>query len=119
MLLCSYGLTKHSNSQSNDNVTTKTTVIGPAGVGKTSYCQTMQEHGDPYTPDLVIALLASFTNLFSIALVIFKTGRASKRTIHVANLDPAAEHYQYEAEFDVRDLISLEEVTFVWLYLNI
>jgi GTPase SAR1 family protein len=56
-------------------------VIGPAGVGKTSYCKTMQDHG-----------------------------KASKRTIHVANLDPAAEYYQYDAEFDIRDLISLEEV---------
>lgn len=56
-------------------------VIGPAGVGKTSYCKTMQDHG-----------------------------KASKRTIHVANLDPAAEYYDYNAEFDIKDLITLEEV---------
>lgn len=55
-------------------------VIGPAGVGKSSYCKVMQEHG-----------------------------RTTKRTIHVANLDPAAEVYEYDAAFDVRDFISLDE----------
>lgn len=56
-------------------------VIGPAGVGKTSYCHTMQQHGI-----------------------------TTKRRIGVANLDPAAEHYKYDADFDIRDLINLEEV---------
>ena len=56
-------------------------VIGPAGVGKSSYCRTMQEHG-----------------------------RTAQRTIHVANLDPAAEFFDYEASFDIRDLINLDEV---------
>lgn len=56
-------------------------VIGPAGVGKSSYCKTIQEHG-----------------------------RTTKRVIHVANLDPAAEVYDYDAAFDIRDLINLDEV---------
>jgi GTPase SAR1 family protein len=56
-------------------------VIGPAGVGKSSYCKIMQEHGV-----------------------------ATKRTIHVANLDPAAEYFDYSAAFDVKDLISLDQV---------
>lgn len=56
-------------------------VIGPAGVGKSTYCKTMQEHG-----------------------------KATHRTIHVANLDPAAESFEYEAAFDVRELISLDNV---------
>lgn len=30
--------------------------------------------------------------------------------MHVANLDPAAENFKYEVSFDVRDLISVEEV---------
>lgn len=51
-------------------------VVGPAGVGKSSYCKTMQEHG-----------------------------KITKRTIHVANLDPAAETFDYDAAFDVRELI--------------
>ena len=51
-------------------------VIGPAGVGKSTYCKTMQEHG-----------------------------KTTKRTIHVANLDPAAESFGYDAAFDVRDLV--------------
>eukprot|EP01036_Dinobryon_divergens_P024283 gene24283-32719_t len=55
-------------------------VIGPAGVGKSTYCKTMQEHG-----------------------------KTTKRTIHVANLDPAAESFGYDAAFDVRDLVSLED----------
>jgi GPN-loop GTPase len=37
-------------------------------------------------------------------------GGPRKRTIHVANLDPAAEHFAYEVAFDIRDLISVEEV---------
>lgn len=56
-------------------------VIGPAGVGKSSYCKVMQEHC-----------------------------RIVKRVVHVANLDPAAEIFEYDAAFDVRDLISLESV---------
>lgn len=37
-------------------------------------------------------------------------GGPRKRTIHVANLDPAAENFGYELAFDIRDLISVEEV---------
>jgi GPN-loop GTPase len=37
-------------------------------------------------------------------------GGPRRRTIHVANLDPAAEHFGYELAFDIRDLISVEEV---------
>lgn len=54
-------------------------VIGPAGVGKSSYCKTIQEHC-----------------------------RTVRRTIHIANLDPAAENFEYDAAFDVKDLITLE-----------
>ena len=56
-------------------------VMGPAGVGKSTYCKTMQEHC-----------------------------ANAKRTLHVANLDPAAEFYEYEASFDIRDLVCLEDV---------
>jgi len=56
-------------------------VMGPAGVGKSSYCKTMQQHC-----------------------------RASHRTMHVGNLDPAADKFEYDAAFDVKDLINLEEV---------
>jgi GTPase SAR1 family protein len=37
-------------------------------------------------------------------------GGSRKRTIHVANLDPAAEDFGYQLAFDIRDLISVEEV---------
>jgi GTPase SAR1 family protein len=56
-------------------------VIGPAGVGKSSYCKTMQDHC-----------------------------RATKRSMKVANLDPAAEYFDYDASFDIRNLVQLEQV---------
>lgn len=56
-------------------------VMGPAGTGKSTYTKVMQEHC-----------------------------RTTKRTMHVANLDPAAEAFEYDASFDIRDLISLSEV---------
>lgn len=56
-------------------------VMGPAGVGKSTYCKTLQAHC-----------------------------AASGRMMHVANLDPAAEHFEYKCAFDIRDLINLEDV---------
>jgi GTPase SAR1 family protein len=56
-------------------------IIGPAGVGKSTYCKVMQDHG-----------------------------KTTKRTIFVGNLDPAAEVYEYDPSFDIRDLISLDQV---------
>jgi len=56
-------------------------VMGPAGVGKSSYCKTMQDHC-----------------------------AATNRVLHVANLDPACESFEYNAAFDVRDLVNLDEV---------
>jgi GPN-loop GTPase len=58
-------------------------VMGPAGSGKSTYCYAMQSHG------------ATFSR---------------KRNIHVANLDPAAEYFRYDVDFDIRDLISVTEV---------
>lgn len=37
-------------------------------------------------------------------------GQTARRTIHVGNLDPAAESFEYDAAFDVRELVKLEEV---------
>ncbi|CAE7191955.1 gpn3, partial [Symbiodinium sp. KB8] len=56
-------------------------VMGPAGTGKSTYCQTIQEHC-----------------------------AASGRSVHVINLDPAAEAFKYQIDADVRDLISVDEV---------
>mmetsp|Transcript_13361 Transcript_13361/g.22556 ORF Transcript_13361/g.22556 Transcript_13361/m.22556 type:complete len:286 (+) Transcript_13361:132-989(+) len=55
-------------------------VIGPAGSGKSTYCREIQEH---------CATIG--------------------RTVHVINLDPAAEHFDYSVSLDVRELISLED----------
>mmetsp|Transcript_17462 Transcript_17462/g.37856 ORF Transcript_17462/g.37856 Transcript_17462/m.37856 type:complete len:334 (+) Transcript_17462:18-1019(+) len=60
-------------------------VTGPAGSGKSTYCQAIQEH---------CATL----------------GPLRKRKVHVANLDPAAENFKYDVAFDVRDLISVDDV---------
>lgn len=60
-------------------------VMGPAGSGKSTYCQVMQEH------------CASL-------------GKLRGRSVHVANLDPAAETFKYDVAFDVRDLITVEDV---------
>eukprot|EP01098_Paradermamoeba_levis_P006898 TRINITY_DN285_c0_g1_i1.p1 TRINITY_DN285_c0_g1~~TRINITY_DN285_c0_g1_i1.p1 ORF type:complete len:291 (-),score=74.53 TRINITY_DN285_c0_g1_i1:231-1103(-) len=56
-------------------------VIGPAGTGKSTYCKTMQTHCETV-----------------------------KRSVHVLNLDPAAENTKYPSSIDIRDLITLEDV---------
>ena len=37
-------------------------------------------------------------------------GPKHARRIHIINLDPAAEHFRYDIAFDIRDLISVEDV---------
>ena len=56
-------------------------VIGPAGSGKSTYCESIYKHCE-----------------------------AIKRPVHVVNLDPAAENFFYPVTIDIRDLISLEDV---------
>lgn len=60
-------------------------MIGPAGSGKSTYCQVMQEH---------CATLSG----------------SRRRNVLVVNLDPAAENINYDCAIDVRDLISVEDV---------
>mmetsp|Transcript_34223 Transcript_34223/g.61727 ORF Transcript_34223/g.61727 Transcript_34223/m.61727 type:complete len:281 (-) Transcript_34223:173-1015(-) len=55
-------------------------VIGPAGSGKSTYCKHLYEHC-----------------------------QVIKRSVHVVNLDPAAEDFHYPVSFDIRDLISLDD----------
>ena len=55
-------------------------VIGPAGSGKSTFCETMKLHCD-----------------------------AANRVIHLVNLDPAAEDFKYPVSVDIRELISLED----------
>lgn len=56
-------------------------VIGPAGSGKSTYCNLMQQH---------------------MQLV--------NRSCRIVNLDPAAEFFAYEPEVDIRELIAIEDV---------
>jgi GTPase SAR1 family protein len=61
-------------------------VMGPAGSGKSTYCHVLQQHAQTFA------------------------GTIRQRTIHVANLDPAAEIFHYTPIFDIRDVISVTEV---------
>ncbi|EIE23927.1 hypothetical protein COCSUDRAFT_28525 [Coccomyxa subellipsoidea C-169] len=56
-------------------------VIGPAGSGKSTYCDNLRQHCETVG-----------------------------RSVHVVNLDPAADVFHYPVAFDIRDLISLEDV---------
>jgi len=56
-------------------------VIGPAGSGKSTFCQLVSEHCETV-----------------------------KRRVHVVNLDPAAEEFFYPCSVDIRDLVSLDDV---------
>eukprot|EP01025_Chloroclados_australasicus_P039876 TRINITY_DN41513_c0_g1_i1.p1 TRINITY_DN41513_c0_g1~~TRINITY_DN41513_c0_g1_i1.p1 ORF type:complete len:280 (-),score=42.93 TRINITY_DN41513_c0_g1_i1:303-1142(-) len=56
-------------------------VIGPAGSGKSTYCSVMKEHCN-----------------------------SIRRSVHIVNLDPAAEVFNYPVSIDVKDLITLEDV---------
>ncbi|KAJ2557243.1 hypothetical protein EV175_001462 [Coemansia sp. RSA 1933] len=56
-------------------------VMGPAGSGKSTYCQTIMQHCE-----------------------------ATKRRVHLVNLDPAAERFEYPPTIDIRELITLEDV---------
>mmetsp|Transcript_17752 Transcript_17752/g.46329 ORF Transcript_17752/g.46329 Transcript_17752/m.46329 type:complete len:273 (+) Transcript_17752:328-1146(+) len=57
-------------------------VMGPAGAGKSTYC----------------ARIAEFCE-------------TTRRRVHVFNLDPAAENFEYPVAWDIRDIISLDDVT--------
>ena len=56
-------------------------VMGPAGVGKSSYCKTMQQYGE-----------------------------ATRRKFYIGNLDPAADKFDYEASLDIRELVNIDDI---------
>lgn len=56
-------------------------VIGPAGVGKTRYCDVMRQHFE-----------------------------SAGRSVHLINLDPAADELPFDASIDIRELVSLADV---------
>jgi GTPase SAR1 family protein len=56
-------------------------VVGPAGSGKSTYCYNIHQHC-----------------------------QSIGRTVHVINLDPAADEFRYPVVADVRELISLDDV---------
>ncbi|KAK8694196.1 hypothetical protein V6N13_071752 [Hibiscus sabdariffa] len=56
-------------------------IIGPVGSGKSTYCSSLYRHCETLG-----------------------------RSIHIVNLDPAAENFDYPIAMDIRELISLDEV---------
>lgn len=56
-------------------------VTGPAGAGKSTFCSALITHA-----------------------------QTLGRTVHLFNLDPAAERFDHEVAIDIKNLISLEEV---------
>lgn len=56
-------------------------MIGPAGAGKSTFCNALITHA-----------------------------QSMNRQVHLFNLDPAAERFDYEPAVDIRDLINLEDV---------
>jgi GTPase SAR1 family protein len=56
-------------------------VMGPAGSGKSTYCEVMHNHS-----------------------------QALRRSLKIVNLDPAAEYFHYPLTADIRDLIQLDDV---------
>eukprot|EP00897_Mesotaenium_endlicherianum_P002675 jgi/Mesen1/2435/ME000157S01569 len=56
-------------------------VIGPAGSGKSTYCSNLYQHC-----------------------------QSIGRTVHMVNLDPAAENFDYPVTIDIRELVSLDDV---------
>ncbi len=56
-------------------------IMGPAGSGKSTFCNTIRLHCEN-----------------------------SKRTVHCVNLDPSAEVFDYPISVDIRELISVDEV---------
>lgn len=56
-------------------------VMGPAGSGKSTYCNYISEHCETI-----------------------------KRSVRVINLDPAAEHFKYPVASDIRELVEVDDV---------
>ena len=56
-------------------------VTGPAGAGKSTFCASLITHA-----------------------------QTTGRSVHLFNLDPAADRFEYEPTIDIRDLINLEDV---------
>ncbi|KAI8851465.1 GPN-loop GTPase [Chytridium lagenaria] len=56
-------------------------VMGPAGSGKSTFCSTIMTHC-----------------------------QTIGRSVHLFNLDPAAEHFTYQPSIDIKDLITLDDV---------
>jgi len=56
-------------------------VLGPAGCGKSTYCEIIHKHCEN-----------------------------AKRKVHLVNLDPAAEVFNYPVHIDIKDLITVDDV---------
>jgi len=71
-------------------------VVGPAGSGKA------RKRGSCAQPDSSRSFQSTYCGQ------VHAHCSSVGRVVHVVNLDPAAEHFDYAVSGDVRDLISLE-----------
>ena len=90
-------------------------VMGPAGSGKSTYCAAIQKHCETHkryaTPPPSHPGLPPLHHPPHRFLTSPPSPSPSLlSTVHVVNLDPAAEHFDYPVAFDIRDLISLPDV---------
>lgn len=82
-------------------------VIGPAGSGKSTYCENIKQHCD--TIGRFEPAQRARGGQHSSTYLDACRPRPPRRPVHVFNLDPAAEHFGYPIHGDIRDLITIDD----------
>lgn len=78
-------------------------VIGPAGSGKSTFCETMKQFCDASGRSLHIVNLGMLVHSFKQSFLVLHV------LIYCACVDPAAEEFTYPVSVDIRELICLED----------
>ncbi|GIL61781.1 hypothetical protein Vafri_16166 [Volvox africanus] len=87
-------------------------VIGPAGCGKSTYCNHLYEHCQAIKRTVHVVNLGCF-RWGKLRVVVFSCCSSISLPpilLPSLSLDPAAEAFQYPVSLDIRDLVSLEDV---------
>jgi hypothetical protein len=92
-------------------------VIGPAGSGKSTYCDTIQQHGRAcrrmmHAMNLGAATARCWIKIIPALKCHLWSPRINNNLLPMFCLlaDPAAENFTYEASCDIRDLITIDDV---------
>lgn len=88
-------------------------VMGPAGVGKSTYCKLLQVRPPVVSCPRLTPLIKAWSDrdsLYPLPRLSQDHCAAQRRTVHVINLDPAAESFAYEPELDLRELVTVDDV---------